>query len=121
MKKFRKTFGFLKSGKQTNKKDPEKEIAAIVSALSGVNFSFREGFSDRLMIKINLMVVKDPLEVYYNNLSRLFPKIIGFSFAAIVLMGLILLALHGSLSPDKFLGADRIDENNFITYLILQK
>lgn len=121
MKYFRETFRYLKSGKQTNTKDTEKDMAGIISALSGVNFSFREGFSDRLMIKLNLLLETDPLELYYNNLSRLFPKIIGFSFAALVLMGLMLFALHGSLSPDKFLGADRIDENNFITYLILQK
>lgn len=99
----------------------ENEIPEIHSVIKGVQFNFRDGFSDRVLAKLNQVLETDPLQQYYSNLSRLFPKIIGFSFAILVLMGLILFVLHGTLSPDTLLGADRVDENNFISYLILDK
>lgn len=86
-----------------------------------IKFQFRQGFPERVVARLKTVRKIDPLEIYYKNLSGLFPKIVGFSFAAIILMGIVVFALHGTLSPDKLLGADRVDETNFITYLIIQR
>jgi len=102
-------------------KKEEENIERFREQIKEVKFHFREGFAERVVAKlINLREI-DPLEIYYKNLSGLFPKIVGFSFAAILLMGIAVFILHGNLSPDKLFGADRVDENNFITYLITQK
>jgi hypothetical protein len=102
-------------------KNEEENIERFRHQIREVKFQFREGFTDRVVAKLNNLREIDPLEIYYKNLSGLFPKIVGFSFAAILVMGIVLFVLHGNLSPDKLFGADRVDENNFITYLIIQK
>lgn len=102
-------------------KSEEIKIDEFREQIKEVEFHFREGFSERVVTKLKTLREIDPLDVYYNNLSGLFPKILGFSFAAIILMGIIIFALNGTLSPDKLFGADRVDENNFITYLIIQR
>ncbi len=86
-----------------------------------VQFSFREGFSGRTCNRLEHILEINPEEIYYNSLSRLLPRITGFSFAAIAITIIVLIVLHGSLSPDKLIGADKIDDTNFITYLIMEK
>lgn len=102
-------------------KKEEESIEDFRQQLKEVKFQFREGFAGRVVARLNNLREIDPMEIYYKSLSGLFPKIVGFSFAAIILMGIVLFMMHGSLSPDKMFGADRLDENNFITYLIIEK
>ncbi len=98
----------------------EDDIQVIQSMCRDVTFSFREGFADRIISRINHLQETDPMEIYYKVLSNLLPRILGVSVAAIILIGLILFAIHGSISPEKLLGADKINDSNFISYLFLE-
>jgi hypothetical protein len=106
------------SGKDFSRKN-EEEIQKYQEIFKDTSFSFREGFADRVIARISNLSQQDPLEVYYKNLSGLFPRIAGISLAAIVVMGIIIFLLNGSLSPDHLLGTEKIDESNFISYLFL--
>ncbi len=105
--------------KYSHSADAEYRMKEMQKFLKGLNFSFREGFSERATDKLLHQLKKNPEEIYYKNLSVLLPKIATISVAALLIMALILFVLHGSISPEKLIGADKIDENNFITYLIL--
>lgn len=98
----------------------EKDIQEYRELFNSVRFSFREGFSDRLMQRIQNMQENDPLVLYYNNLSGLMPKILSFSFVLLFLLGIILFVLNGTLHPENFFGVEKIDNSNFISYLIYQ-
>lgn len=98
----------------------EYELLEFQEKIEEVNFHFRKGFALRVVARLNNIGEVNPIDIYYRNLSGLFPKIVGFAFVVIILMGIVIFALHGTLSPNKFLGVDRVNENNFITYLILE-
>jgi len=100
--------------------EQDHEVSEIQQTFKEINFSFREGFPERISMRLKHQLEKNPEEIYYKNLSLLLPRITGFSIAALIVMVLILFTLHGSISPDKLMGTDKIDETNFITYLILE-
>jgi len=108
------------ASKKTHHRPDESFIDDFRKSMKDVTFSFREGFSDRVTARLNNLIESDPIEIYYKNLSRLFPKILGFSLTSIIILGMILFVLHGNIDPGKLIGADRVDESNFITYLILE-
>ena len=52
-----------------------REWKKLESGLGTLQFSFREGFSDRVTAKLLNLLEKDPMREFYYSLSTLFPKI----------------------------------------------
>jgi hypothetical protein len=99
----------------------EKDISEMQGKFRSVDFSFREGFSGRVTGRLENILETHPEELLYKNLSGFLPRIISISFAVLVITIVAIFALHGTISPEKMIGADRVDESNFISYLFMQK
>lgn len=83
--------------------DPEKASDQIKEA--GINYTFKEGFSDRVLDRIfsaGDTVVRE-IE-FVRNLNSVFYRIALTGVAAIVLLLISIFIVQGSLSFDSFLG-----------------
>lgn len=101
--------------KKTITPDPRLE-----KLLKENRFSFREGFTDRTFQKILNLKEEINNAHFYFYLSRLLPRIAFFS---VILLGILLVSayiINGVIDHRILLGADRVNESNFISYLILK-
>lgn len=102
--------------KQVNKFIPDEEL----SELNKVQFSFRDGFSDRLTARLENMIDEDPSIDFLRGLSSLLPRLLLITSVIIILFTLGIIFLNGEINMEAFLGSPGVDENNFIGYLILE-
>jgi len=92
----------------------------LIDNAGGIEFRFREGFSDRTTQRLLNLLEKESLKNYYANLSKWFPRLIT-SMAAILIALLLSLYLgQGEVNPDTLIGVEKVDESNFISYLIME-
>ncbi len=89
--------------------------------LREINFSFREGFSNRVTARLENLLEKENSPEIIRGLSSLLPKLSMACFGVLVVFGIILIYLNGGLDPNALFGTENIDETNFISYLIFQK
>ncbi len=95
--------------------------SAIERLLKENKLTFREGFTDRTLQKILNMQEEINNAHFYFYLSRLLPRI---AFLSVILIGVLLISaylLNGGIDHKILLGAERVNESNFISYLILKK
>ncbi len=111
---------FRSFGKLPVKEKKDLEINEMQKTMKEIKFSFREGFAERVTVRLKHQLEKNPEDLYYKNLSVLLPKITGISIFALVVIAILLFTLHGSINPEKLMGTDKINESNFITYLFLE-
>lgn len=111
---------FRSCGKLHVKEEKELEVNEMQKTMKEINFSFREGFVERVTVRLKHQLEKKPEDLFYKNLSVLLPKITGISILALVFIAILLFVLHGSINPEKLMGTDKINESNFITYLFLE-
>ncbi len=97
-----------------------KEWKKLKAGMGAVQFTFREGFPERVTARLLNILEKDPMREFYYNLSSLFPKIAYSSLALLVLITVTILVVHGQLDQNILLGTDKVDDTNFISYLIFQ-
>lgn len=122
---FRKTLRFeSRESRYEQKIHPafEKDFSdwkKLESRLGTIQYRFREGFADRTTARL-LSVINDPVREFYYSLSSLFPKIAYSSLAVIVLVILTIYAIHGGMDHSVLVGTEKIDDSNFISYLILE-
>jgi hypothetical protein len=114
---------YLMNGNMMNlkKNGQVKPDPQLVKLLQDHKQSFRAGFTDRLYQRVMNRKQEIMDAHFYLYLSRLLPRIAFFS---ILMIGVLLAGaylFHGSLDHKYLLGADPLDETNFITYLILKK
>ena len=95
---------------------PDEKLAE----LNKVQFSFRDGFSNRLTARLENMLDEDPAIDFLRGLSSLLPRLLMVSSIIIILFTLGMIFLNGEISMEAFLGSPGVDENNFIGYLILE-
>lgn len=123
---FRKALRFRSRGSQYEQKlNPafEKNLVEwkkLETGMRSVQFAFRSGFSDRVTARVAALMDKDPMREFYASLSSLFPKIAYSSLFVLVLIVVTIFLIHGELDHNLLMGADRIDDSNFISYLIFQ-
>ncbi len=96
------------------------EWKKLESGLSTVQMSFREGFPERVTARLLGLLEKDPMRDLYYSLSTLLPKIAYSSLIVLALIIVTIFAIHGQLDQNVFLGADKLDDSNFVSYLIFQ-
>ncbi len=97
-----------------------KEWKNLESTMGSLQFSFRQGFADRLTTKLLNLLEKDPISEFYYSLSSLLPKIAYSSLVVLALIIVAIFVLHGEVDQNSLMGADKIDDSNFISYLIFQ-
>lgn len=91
-----------------------------LSRLKDVQFNFRDGFSSRLSARLENILANDPSTGFIINLSSLLPRLLVISSIAILLFTLTMIFINGDLNMEAFVGSHKVDENNFIGYLILE-
>ncbi len=96
------------------------EWKKLEAGLGTVQFRFRNGFSDRVTSRLLTLMEKDPMREFYYSLSSLLPKIAYSSLVVLVLLMVTILVIHGQLDQTTLLGTEKIDDSNFISYLIFQ-
>lgn len=97
--------------------EPEKEFGSWGS----VQFSFRPGFPERVSARLENLLEKENSWQIYQGLSSLLPRLSLACFGVLVILGAILIYMNGGLDANAILGTEKIDETNFISYLIFQK
>ena len=123
---FRKVLRFENRDSRYEQKmnpDFEREFTEwkkLESGLSTVQMSFREGFPERVTARLLGLLEKDPMRDLYYSLSSLLPKIAYSSLVVLALIIVTIFVIHGQLDQNVFLGADKLDDSNFISYLIFQ-
>ena len=95
------------------------EWKKLESTLGTIQYRFRDGFADRTTARL-LRVINDPMREFYYSLSSLFPKIAYSSLALILLLIITIYAIHGGIDHSVLIGSERIDDSNFISYMILE-
>lgn len=121
MRWLKKIFLIKQSDDFSGKEEMNLQLTEMQNIFSDTNLAFREGFADRVAFKLERLLELNSEDIYYRNLSRFLPKMAALSLGAIVFVSIVIFIIHGSLSPDKLIGAEKIDETNFISYLIMQK
>jgi len=96
------------------------EWKRLESGLGMVQFTFRDGFSNRVTARLMNLLEKDPMREFYASLSSLLPKIVYSSLFVLILIIALIFVIHGELDHNVLMGTDRIDDSNFISYLIFQ-
>ncbi len=96
------------------------EWKKLESGLSTVQMSFRVGFPERVTARLLGLLEKDPMRDLYYSLSTLLPKIAYSSLVVLALIIVTIFVIHGQLDQNVFLGADKLDDSNFVSYLIFQ-
>jgi len=96
------------------------EADESLSKLKDVQFSFRDGFSDRLSARLENILANDPATGFIINLSSLLPRLLVISSIIILLFTITIFFMNGDLNLEAFIGAHKVDENNFFGYLILE-
>ena len=97
-----------------------KKIIKIEEEMGEIQFGFRQGFSGRVNARLENIISQDPALYFFQNLSNLLPKIIALSAIIILLFTLGLVLSSTEINMEAFLGTQTLDENNFISYLILE-
>jgi hypothetical protein len=103
--------------------DLEKEFREwkkLESGLGTLEFRFREGFADRVTNKLVNLLEKDPMREFYYSLSSLLPKIAYSSILVLLLIILTVFFINGEIDHNVIMGAGKVDDSNFISYLIFQ-
>lgn len=85
-----------------------------------LSYSFRPGFSDRVLARLGNLEAENYSELFYKNLSGFLPKMLSFSFLILFLLIVTLYMVNGNINPANIIGADKVDEFNFISYLFLE-
>lgn len=98
----------------------DKIIMSDFPELHKLHFSFRNGFSDRVNWKLNNILLEDHSFALYYRISKLLPKVLAFGIGLLILLGISMYFMQGEFSLEAFLSPQKIDENNFISYLIFQ-
>lgn len=96
------------------------EADESLSQLNDVQFSFRDGFSDRLSVRLENILANDPTTGFIVNLSSLLPRLLVISSIVILLFTITMIFINGDINMEAFIGSHKVDENNFIGYLILE-
>lgn len=95
----------------------EKEL----DFFSGHKFSFRDGFTERVTSRLVHKLEKEENPELLGRLSLLLPKLSFVCFGLLLIFGIFLAVLNGGFEPNALFGTETVNENNFISYLILQK
>jgi hypothetical protein len=98
----------------------KSDSSRIPLLLQQGDFSFREGFPERTTARLENFLSSRPLRSFYASLSSLFPKVLYGSLIAISLTFLIIFLTTGEFSVDSFIGKEKVDDSNFISYLIYE-
>ncbi|MCF8381626.1 MAG: hypothetical protein K9H49_18780 [Bacteroidales bacterium] len=88
-----------------------------LSQLNTIQFSFRDGFSERISARLENMLDEDPSINYIMGLSSLLPRFLVISSIILLIFAISLFFMHGELNLEAFIGTSGVDENNFISYL----
>ena len=91
-----------------------------LNKLTDLQFSFRQGFSGRVHAKLENIISQDPSIYFLQGLSNLLPRIVTLSLIIILLFTLGLILSSTEMNMEALLGTQNLDENNFISYLILE-
>lgn len=97
-----------------------KELNSLTGLLRSQNYSFREGFADRTLTRLVHKLDYEPYQEYYAKLSGLFPRLATGFLSLVVLVIITVLLVHGDLNSGIITGYDKVNDSNFISYLILQ-
>lgn len=89
--------------------------------LGNIQFSFRSGFSNRVVARLENLSEKEYSPDLYQGLSSLLPRLSIACVGILVLLAAILLYVNGGLDSSILFGTEHIDDSNFISYLIIQK
>ncbi len=102
------------------KKENKFVLDEKLAELNQIQFSFRDGFSNRLTARLENMLDVDPSIDFLRGLSSLLPRLITISSIIIILFILGMIVINGEINLEAFLGSPSVNENNFIGYLILE-
>lgn len=97
-----------------------RELNSLTGLLRTQTISFREGFADRTLTRLVHMLDHEPYQEYYARLSGLFPRLAAGFLSLVVLVILTVFLVHGELNSGIITGYDKVNDSNFISYLILQ-
>jgi hypothetical protein len=78
------------------------------------------GFSDRVIARVSHLEAINYNDLFYKNLSGLLPKMLSFALAIIFILLVSIYMINGNVNPANLVGADKVDEFNFISYLFLE-
>lgn len=93
----------------------------LIDNAGGIEFRFREGFSDRATQRLINLLEKESLKDYYASLSKWFPRLITGMVTILIMLLLSLYIGQGEVNPDTLIGVEKVDESNFISYLMMER
>lgn len=89
--------------------------------MGNIQFSFRSGFSNRVVARLENLADEEYSPGLYQGLSSLLPRLSLACVGILVLLAGILIFVNGGLDSNILFGTETIDDSNFISYLIIQK
>jgi hypothetical protein len=96
----------------------KEELSSLMDVLQKQSYSFQQGFSDRVMRKIEIissLAVTNSREYFDAQLSLLFRWIAPVGMAAIVLFLIAVYITQGSISISAITGIENLSFNDAIT------
>ena len=98
----------------------KSESSDLPSLLQQGDFSFREGFQARTTARLANLLSNNPIRSFLTSLSSFFPKVLYVSVITLFVTFLIIFLITGEFSVDSFIGKEKVDDSNFISYLIYE-
>ena len=100
--------------------NPKSESSDLALLLQQGDLSFREGFPERTTTRLANFLSTNPIRSFYTSLSSFFPKVLYGSVITLFVTFLIIFLITGEFSIDSFIGKEKVDDSNFISYLIYE-
>jgi hypothetical protein len=97
-----------------------KEFEKLKIIFNNSDLNFRKGFPERTTTRLINILNAEPVREFYASLSSFLPKIVYSSAAIILICITTLFIIHGEFSLETLMGAEQIDDSNFISYLIFE-
>ena len=100
--------------------NPISESSNLSLLLQQGDFRFRSGFPDRTTTRLANFLTNNPIRSFYASLSSYFPKVLYGSMIALFGTFLVIFLITGEFSVDSFIGKEKVDDTNFISYLLYE-
>ncbi|MGB8489983.1 MAG: hypothetical protein WCE64_02905 [Bacteroidales bacterium] len=103
----------------TSALDPDSNAAGVSAEIqeAGVNYSFSEGFRDKILDKIFAEGKVVRQVEFVRNLNYVFNRIALTGVAAIIIMLISIFLMSGSFSLNSFLGLENSFDESIICFL----
>jgi hypothetical protein len=98
-----------------------KELNSLRALLRANEYRFRHGFSERTTTRLISIQNEEPFKEYYASLSLFFPRMAYSFLTLLALVVLIVFLIHGEVNDTVLTGIEKVDDSNFISYLLLQE